>query len=553
MIHRAGARSRLRRGMTLVEVLVAMTVLLVGIWGVARGFPLLMRTVREEGRRGQMTQLARATMETLLADPTGLPQWVSGGPNVSPQMVPLDPDAFTGVDNPPNSRDDILQVIGERAVIPSVAPGVSVGAVAVYPLKLGRANPTVPPAVAEVRPLTALLSAPPGGMPTGCFHLAGDGTLTADPAVRRMEISYAWLDTATPPAVHWVQREPVTISAGITTVAAAGPGNAANFDRIVEGSVWGNALVDFGVLAAGSTPSPGQAALDATGATLRFNTQNSGRAVQINYSLQAEEPTYGRRAREVFEDQVLSEAVATPDPTDAAFSYVTVQLTAPGVEGESVLNTDPATLDTHVLAVDLATGMRYWEGGADLAGGGIDPALGIDYDRGRVTLRVPSGAGTSPNPYARALGHTFRFFYKTVDQGMITVLRAPEYYLPADLFGAIYPERQYAIVAANPGGYTVLDFTTGLDPVTTQPVSASAGQTVAVDYTYGNANNPQRVLGELHTININERKITLNHPNVQSVIAVRGVSLKVRAWWRAQTGRLQYVDVDNLVVPTAAG
>lgn len=553
MIHPAGARSRLRGGMTLVEVLVAMTVLLVGIWGVARGFPLLMRTVREEGRRGQMTQLARATMETLLADPAGLPQWVSGGPNVSPQMVPLDPDAFTGADNPPNSRDDVLQVMGERAVIPSVAPGAAAGAAAAYPLKLGRANPAVLPVVAEVRPLTALLSVPAGSMPTGCFYLAGDGTLTVDPAVRRMEISYAWLDTATPPVVHWVQREPVTISAGSTTVLAAGPGNTANFDRIVEGSAWGNALVDFDVLAAGSTPGPGQAALDTTGATLRFNARDGGRTVQINYTLQVEEPTYGRRAREVFEDQVLSEGMATPDSTNPAFSYVTVKLTTPGVDGESVLHTGPAALDTHVLAVDLATGMRYWEGGADLTGGGIDPTLGIDYDKGTVTLRVPSGAGATPNPYARALGHTFRFFYKTVDQGMITVLRAPEYYLPANLFGAVYPERTYAIEAANAGGYTVLDFTTGIDPVTTQPVSASAGQTVAVDYTYGNVNNPQRVLGELHTININERKITLNHPNVRSVIAVRGVSLKVRAWWRAQTGRLQYVDVDNLVAPVAAG
>jgi hypothetical protein len=465
-------------------------------------------------------------------------------------MVPLDPDAFTGAENPPNSRDDILYVTGERAVVPSVAPGAAAGTAVVYALKLGRANPTVLPAVAEVQPLTLLPESPPGTMPTGCFYLAGDGTITADPAVRRMEISYAWRDKDG--VTHWVQQEQVTLSAGTGTVRAAGSANAANFDTVVEGSAWGNALVDFGALAAGSAPGPGQVAMDESGALLRFNAQDSGRSVEISYNLQVEEATYARRARELFEDQVLSDAGATPDAADAAFSFVTVQLTAPGLDGESALNTDPAALDTHVLAVDLASGARYWEGGADVSGGGIDSATGIDYDKGRVTVRVPN----SP-PGLRALGHTFRFFYKTVDQGMLTVMRAPEYYLPADLFGATNPAQQYAVEATDGSayagsGYAVLDFTTGLDPVTTQPVSASAGATVAVDYTYGASDNPQRVLGELHTINIKERKITLNNPGVLSVIAVRGVSLQVRAWWRAQTGRLQYVDVDNLVAPTPA-
>ena len=97
-----------------------------------------------------------------------------------------------------------------------------------------------------------------------------------------------------------------------------------------------------------------------------------------------------------------------------------MQLTADGLRDDWVLNTDPATLDTRVLAVDLVTGTPYYEG----VGMGIDPDTGIDFDKGKVTLRVPNGPIG-----ARALGHTFRFFYRTVDDGMLTVLRAPS--LPA--------------------------------------------------------------------------------------------------------------------------
>ena len=558
-----GGVARRRGGMTLVEVLVAMVVLLVGIWGVARGFPMLMRSIREEGRRGQMTQLARETLERLLADPAGVAQLTSGGPNIAPQMAPQDPDSVALAGNPPNARDEWTHVVNEPATVPSLPAGAVAGTPVSYALKLGRANPASLPAVSQVTPLTALPSPPPDlpNMPDSCFYLDPYGTVTADPNVwivpgwppvpELLEISYAWLDTSR--TTHWVQREQVPLSGGTGTVAAAG---ASGFDTAVEGSAWGNALTAFVVQPTGSTPGPGEVSMDPLGATLLFNAADSGRSVEISYDLAVEVPG-GRRAQEIFEDQVLSEAAIIPnDPSPPGFNEVKVQLTATGLNNETVLNSndpataDPANLNTHVLAVDLATGARYWEGGADVTGGGIDPNSGIDYVKGTVTVRVPNGGGGSPDPNARALGHTFRFFYKTLDQAMLTVMRAPEFYLPADLFGATNPVQRFA-QAVN-GGYMVLDFTTGTDPVT-GPTSVSAGNMVAVDYTYGDPNDPQRAVGELHTINIRARQITLNNPDVLSIIAVRGVSLKVRAWWRSQTGRLQYVDVDNLVSPVPAG
>ncbi len=526
--------------MTLVEVLVAMTVLLVGIWGVARGFPLLMRTVREEGRRTQMTRLAQATMERLTSDPAGLPPMVLGGPTVSPESLPIDPDSYRLTDNPANARDDIYEVVGEIATIPALPAGASPAMDVVYPLKIGRANPAVAPAVSQVFPLTDLPSPPPGGIPAGCYYLAPDGTVAADPSVARMLISYAWRDTAG--GVHYVQQEELTLT-GSPVVAAAG---VTGFQGIVEGTSWGSGLRDFTVLPPGAAVGPGEAALDITGSLLHFDPADSGAQVRINYSLLREappgdtNPANQRRARELWEDRILSAAEAVVDSVDPDFSFVTVQLTASGLNSEVPLSMPAAPgINTHVLALDLATGVAYWEGNA------IDVNTGVDYNQGRVTIRVP----TNP-PAASLLGHPFRFFYKTLDDAMLTVIRPPQWYWPAEIFGALSPTRCFSNLGANAGGYTVLDFTTGVDPFTTQPISASQGVTVAVDYTYGSATNPQRVMGELHTIGPS-RQITLNNPNVQSVIAVRGVSLRVRAWWRSQTGRLQFTEVDNIPAPPA--
>jgi type II secretory pathway pseudopilin PulG len=528
--------------MTLVEVLVAMSVLLVGIWGVAKGFPTLMQSVREEGRRGQMTQLARATTERLLANPAGLPQDTDGGPDLSPQAIPQNPDSLLTTDNPANSRDDWDHVVGEQAVIPGVAAGAASGTSAIYALQLGRANPSGTLAVTAVQAVTSLPSQPPalvlappappaGSMPDNCFYLDPTGTISADPAITLLEITYAWLDNSG--TTHWVQREqvPLTVASGSAvasgTVAAAG---ASNFDSAIEGSAWGDSLITFAPQATGSTPGPQQVVPDPTGATLLFNPQDSGTSVLISYDLAS---SGGRRARELFQDQVMSEELATPDPAGGNISDVTVQLTATGLDGEDALSVDlPAGAQTHVLAVDLANGNLYYEGD------GIDPQTGIDWNKGRVTVQVPNVEG---------LGHTFRFFYQTLDQGMLTVMRAPSFYMPADLFGATNAVQQFATQAPNAGGFTVLDFTTGADLATSAPVSVSAGATVAVDYTYGSdPNSPQRATGELHTINTATRQITLDNPNVLSVIAVRGISVTVRAWWRTQSGRLEYVDVDNL-------
>lgn len=571
---RTGGRGPRRRGMTLVEVLVAMSVLLVGIWGVARGFPALLRVARDEARRTEMSRLAQSLSQQLASDPAGLPALIYGDGGISPLSRPGDPDSYSPADNPPNARDDLIHVLGERGIIPAVAPGSTQ---ALYAFKLGRANalaatatPPLTPVVREVVNLTSLAvtqhyAGPSGELPNGTFRLEGDGTVTvgdfADAAHEQLnwapsalEISYAWRDTDG--KVHWVQRERVVLSAAPApagTVAAAALTGTPAFDSIVEGSAWGAALNDFTFAGVGpGAVNPGQYGLDNTGAVLRFHPADSGRRILVDYDLQTEDATYHRRAREIWEDVLVSRSNATDDTADPTYAYVTVQLSAPNIEGVTPLNlplvpTAASPVPTHVLALDLRSGgAPYYETA------GIDPATGIDYKRGRVTLHVPQ----------TALGHVFRFYYRTADQAMLTVLKPAERFLPADTFpGATPPAPTFAtdVIGTSPNLYTVLNFLSGAD-TTGNPISTSAGMMVSVDYTYGNPAAPTRVTGELHAIPTSSSQIngndgyfiTLNHPGVQEIVAVRAASLRVRAWWRTESGRLQTADIDTLIPPLPA-
>ena len=575
---RIGGRRQARGAMTLIEVLVAMSVLLVGIWGVARGFPSLLRVARDEARRTEMSRLAQGLSQQLAADPAGLPALVYGNGNISPLSRPSDPDSYSTTDNPPNARDDLVHVLGERGVVPALSPGSTQ---ALYPFKLGRANalaatasPAVTPVVHEVVALTALAvtqhyAGPSGELPNGSFRLDGDGTVTtgdyADDAHAQLswrpnaiELSYAWRDTDG--KIHWVQRERLSLPAGPTpsnTVAAAALTGTPAFDSIVEGSAWGAALSDFTFVGVGSGAlAPGQFGLDNSGAVLRFNPADSGRRIVVDYDLQTEDATYHRRAREIWEDVLLSRSNATTDTADANYAYVTVQLSAPNVEGVTPLNlpllpTAASPVPTHVLALDLRSGgAPYYETA------GIDPDTGIDYKRGRVTLHVPQ----------TSLGHLFRFYYRTVDQAMLTVLKPAERFLPAEVFAAgVAPAQLFStdVIGTSPAQFTVLNFLSGADP-SGNPISTAAGMMVSVDYTFippgGTSAAPSRVTGELHAIPASSSQInnndgyfiTLNHPGVQDIVAVRAASLRVRAWWRTESGRLQTADIDTLIPPLPA-
>jgi hypothetical protein len=579
--------------MTLVEVLVALSVLLIGIWGVAKGFPLLLRTVRDEARRTQMSTLAAGLAANLAADSAGLPGLIYGGNGtISPLSVPADPDSYSTTDNPANARDDLIHVTGERAVVPAVAAG---GTEALYALELGRGNvleatatapatPT-PPVVNEVVVLTPLATPqnyqPTGqDLPYGTYSVTDGGAVTAsrfvDQAhatanltVTSLELSYAWRDTAG--LIHYVQRERIPMT--YATSSAPATGNVAaqaltsgtpHFESVVENSTYASALIAFNFAGVGAsvvlTPA-GNVAMDSTGGLLRFNPADSGKTLLVDYDLDTEDATYHRLVREVWEDQVLSATDVQPDTSAANLTYLTVQLTATGLASSDSYGADDplhlpllpsanSPVETHVLALDLQTGTPYYEtAGIDTTTQCPTP---IDWNHGRVTLHIPT----------TALRHTFRIFYRTTDQAMLTVLKPAERFLPADTFATSPPAPTYATdtFASSGNTYTVLNFLSSGTAAT--PISSAAGMMVSVDYTYTVAGSPlpTEVVGELHTIPVassqvngnNGFYITLNHPGVQSVVAVRAASVRVRAWWRSESGRLETADIDTFIPPTPA-
>ncbi len=126
--------------MTLLELMVAMLVLLVGIWTIAVGFPRLLANITNEQQRTEMARLAERNMERLKGVEGALCWAVSGDPTISPFSVPED---FDDVDRPANAQENMLDVIGETFRIPASQPqpdGLTARASSVYVLQQGPAQ-----------------------------------------------------------------------------------------------------------------------------------------------------------------------------------------------------------------------------------------------------------------------------------------------------------------------------------------------------------------------------------------------------------------------------
>ncbi|NLO08187.1 MAG: prepilin-type N-terminal cleavage/methylation domain-containing protein, partial [candidate division WS1 bacterium] len=130
------SRSR-RGGLTLTELLVAMSILLIGIYAVARGFPALFGTLEAEEIRTTMARAVEARMDRLKSSPQQIPAAIYGYDPADGALI--SPDAYPDADMEPipgNPRDDLTRVVGERFRVPGLQGGATV---AVYPLNIGPA------------------------------------------------------------------------------------------------------------------------------------------------------------------------------------------------------------------------------------------------------------------------------------------------------------------------------------------------------------------------------------------------------------------------------
>jgi type II secretory pathway pseudopilin PulG len=157
------SHSHSREGLSLVEVLVAITILLVGVYAVARGFPQLLQTIESNKVRTERTRDARSILDAWVNRSPGLPFALTYDPDNDPDADPTTPpepvDPTTGPERDRlNARDDMYRVVRETFALPRyVGP---TRRVCVHVLELGPAYceplaappPPSPPPDYRVRP-----------------------------------------------------------------------------------------------------------------------------------------------------------------------------------------------------------------------------------------------------------------------------------------------------------------------------------------------------------------------------------------------------------------
>jgi len=528
----------LRAGMTLVELLVAMTILLVGVWAVAKGFPALMGAITADQQRTQFARMIEGRMEALRQSAWALPQALVMYPldqaaSLDPDSKPRDPDTYDP--NNPNSRDDLTVVLGEWGKIPApqtdspyVFMPVAQGLLDTDPARQG---PVFACFIAErLEPLGYL---PPGGtLPAGRFFLdwAGSdaGQIWLPAGYDAVRVDYGWVDTAG--TTHWVQGDVVLVG-GATNVSVSAK-SAPAFASVLPSPARCVGLKAVN-LVAGTQPNPREVCIEPTcGAGLIFNAAHAGQTVLVSYRLRCNPD--GSRALYLMEEYNMAEAAAEPVSGEPDNRWVTVHLGWGGLDKLMDITEGSQTTQVHVLAVDEAGGNVYYDGT------GVEPPDPEALRTGQVRLKVPT----------KALGHKFRFFYKTLDQAAIVVSKPPTIFYESGLPSlAALPFQTYATTASG-AGVTSLRFS-----------ASNLGHTVAVDYVYDadpapGAVRPVMVCGELHTLGPSstgaEAVCSLSHPNVLEIRAVRGVSVRLRAWWRTPTGRLATYELESILPPAEA-
>ena len=129
-----------RRGITLAETVVAILILIVGVYAVAAGFPKLIRAISQDERKSLHTRLDQEWLARRTTNPNGLPFAITQVVNVPaaftfPEDETVIPQVFCRLsDRPldtmpsyPNPWDDVVHVIGEAFTVPAPDVGTQIG------------------------------------------------------------------------------------------------------------------------------------------------------------------------------------------------------------------------------------------------------------------------------------------------------------------------------------------------------------------------------------------------------------------------------------------
>ncbi len=538
-----------RGGLTLIELLVAMSILLVGIYAVARGFPSLFGNLDEEKQRTAMVRLAEDQMERLKANPQLIPEAIAGHDPVS--MAVISPEVWPDESVDPtagNPRDDLTWVLGETFEVPAAQPGAAFTA---YTLNLGPASVQDPTSVGDYFQVFRLerLHLPDlteaqwvmAGRPLedDQFFLDSAGYLFAPTQYPTARVDYCWVDdTGTP---HWVYDEVATnarVSVTAVPVRAAELTTNPVFANVVTERSRAKAMVRYTVMI--GTPAdvgPGIAVLESNyGATLLLPAQDAGAVMHVNYQLKTEPDSAGNPRRVPVVIEELTAPTQPPYRIDLKFGGID--------DAQPLFDTDltgaPLASPASVLVLDMTTGDSWTD---------AEPWIDLDYAAGRLTLDWDDAG--APMTAAQVRGRELRIYYRTLDGHVITVEKAPDYFLEEAIMQT-YQDPNPALDESDKVDYRYFSAAPAPgDPAYTQlafPASA-AGQAVCVDYLTGTGAPYERVSGEMHVVDTTSLSIVLDRPDVAAIVRVRGVSVKVRGWWHDARGRVQMIDLDTFLTP----
>ena len=532
-----------RKGTSLIEILAALAVLVVGILSVARMFSGGFRVMKRSENITFASRLAEKEFERLRANSDTLPLGIKSVDD--PQPIPGPPLTDANLHS-------IRQIVGETVKIPgpSLASGVT-GAVmgsvheltfapvdsidSVYSAPMQRR--VMDSDNAEVEPwywLSQTQYAIDYDNAKICFRAVG--------YARVFNIAYAyWTATDTGRALHTATGVAIHVPANTTEwLDIPGPSGGtlsgeADFqelddrsDQVSRGFVQIPVAQDF------SPTNPYEYKVaDGLLGRIVFNP--------IGYTFKETTPagTVELTAHidyKVFDWGIINEVFEAP--TDAPYR---IRTTLKNLKQSGVTINDDGSLyggivsggaspaNQDVILVDQATGALIPVGGS----GGAK----VDYEAGVITLPAALPDGTTT-----MAGRVIRVFYRAQGDWQGQGQKGYELYTANDQRNV--PFNQYRLV---PG--TVRVYLSRLD----------AGKSFSVDYVYDDSGTERTVVGEVHRAEDGldlgppeNAYFELNHP-ASYIRALRGLSLKVRVVWSEGTRvvndqivpRYQYYDLDG--------
>lgn len=546
-------------GFTLIELLAAMMVLLVGVYAVAALFPKLTRNIVDEERRTSVSrsaeQMSAAYQDGVLEAPDATaPLNAQISIVTPPDDKPEDPDSSNFTSNPPNDRDDNTVVYGEEFTVPAPAWA---GGYPCYVPKMGLLDTGTAPTVVELRELKETFRDPDQGgtVRDGEYYLAwdppvqagdlGDGQIVFSapsswwrPGAAWALLYYNWYDGS---VVRRSVGELVQSGDFVQAIADRGGNVLAGDTKAYARRTWSCIIGVPNAANLPNNPDVLQCVVDErAGQALYFPPYAVGRKLRIDYRVRREDLQGGvnyRRALLMHEDKVLPST--TPYEMQLSFGYI---------DDERALattnhNGGALTASAWIMLVDMADGTPIaWQAATGTGFDFLRAVSNVDLARGVITI--------DPAVLSGRLGRPVRIYYRSLDQHSVQVYKTPSEFV--ETVAGVTPDvpnwehRCYMIGAApsGSGSYTCLyNFPAYLED-----------QAVQVDYIARVGGQLERITNELHVIydlGVATRNFgfVLNKANVEGVLDVRGASMRVCGWWRTETGRVERLDMTQMLFP----